>query len=646
MTVLIADDDPMVLQTLEKYIAFRGDTAHVAANGYVALSDLGQHTFDLVVTDIQMPGASGFDVLKRVKETQPDVPVIIITGYGDMDLAIKAVNEGAFAFLPKPILFADLNEKIDEALENLQEKRSVQKEIVLLQETAAEQQLRLEQAQALSVSILSNIPFPVCVMDADHCIWMANPAFERQLGTGDLVEGLRLQEAVPELNFHDLSPQNIFERFHHPKNDMGMAVTYERSSEPIRHFEVTGFAIDEAELGGSHNNQALVCLFLQDVTARVLRDEEISERQWHLQEVSNFRELTNPLVSVADFPEQVVAHLADAVGHFNDALIEFEYLGQFYTAGNAPAPERAYLMRKLKIGDRHIGQITLFSDHARRISAQQILMDDLVDILIRRIETHELQMGIVQSERLQSLGEMSAGVAHELNQPLAGIRTFAEGLIYGLKNDWEMDQKELEGTLSDIVEQVDRATGIIDYMRTFVRRQNEVVFESFHVVDVVQNVLKLVRAQFKAHGITLRIAIPDDLPECFGRPRQIEQILLNLLANARHALTLHAGRKAENRVKNWMPEVDVIARCEDEHIVMLVKDTGGGVPESVVNRIFEPFFTSKEVGKGTGLGLSISRTIAQSLEGDLWINNRPGDGAEFCLSFAIYLGEAHHGSKR
>ena len=640
MKVLIADDDPMALETLRKYVAFRGDDVLAVSDGDAAVDALRTNIFDLVVTDIQMPTLSGFEVMDEVKVTQPDVPVIIITGFGDMDLAVKAVNEGAFAFLPKPILFADLNAKIEEAFAILQEKRSVKEEIVLLQETAAYQNLRLEQAQELSVSILNNIPFPVCVIDSESCIWMANPAFQSHFSDGSVVEGRKLPDAVPQLNFGTILPSDIFNTFRDPKHNLGMQLAFEENTEQLRYFHVTGFAIDEVNLGQNEGDRALVCLFMRDVTARVLREEEMSERQWHLREVSSFRELTNPLVSVADFPEQVVAHLADAVGHFNDALIEFEYLGQFYTAGNAINPRTAYLKRNLKIGDRRIGRITLFADEPQRVSAQHMLMDDLIDILIRRVEAHELQMGIVQSERLQSLGEMSAGIAHELNQPLSGIRTFSEGLLYGINNGWDLDSEELKSTLDDIVEQVDRATEIIDYMRTFARRQNESTPEDFLVTDVVQNVLKLMQAQFEVHGMTLSVDVSDDLPNCYGRPRQVEQVLLNLLVNARHALDDKMTRGA---VSNWKPTVDLVAKRLGDQIQILVRDSGDGIPAHIVNRIFEPFFTSKEVGKGTGLGLSISRNIAQSLEGTLWVDNQPGEGATFHFAFAIHLGEDKRG---
>jgi signal transduction histidine kinase/FixJ family two-component response regulator len=639
MNILIVDDDPMILDTLHKYAVYRGDTAHAVSDGYLAMSDLKTKSFDLILTDIQMPGASGFDILEAAKVTHPHVPVIMITGYGDMGLAIRAVNEGAFAFLPKPILFSELDAKIEDASSFIKEKRSDQDKILLLQEAAIDQQLRLEQAQALSVSTLNNSPFPVCILDSENCIRMTNPAFLLQFSADTKIEGKTLMEAVTNLNFGLLSPDVLFETFYGTEHKLGMQVTLEEPSGQLKYFHVTGFAIDEVNLGHICGNQALVCLFMQDITARVLRDEELFERQWHLQEVSNFRELTNPLVSAADFPEQVLAYLADVVGHFNDALVEFEYLGQFYTAGNLATRPVAYLVRNLKIRGRQIGRITVFSDQPNRVSAQQTLMDDLIDILIRRIDVRELQMSVVQSERLQSLGEMSAGVAHELNQPLSGIRTFAEGLIYGLNHDWVLDKTELKDTLVDIVGQIDRATEIIDYMRTFSRRQNEDAQESFWVSEVVQNVLKLMQAEFTEHGLLLEVDIPNNLPECYGHPRQVERILLNLLSNARHALDKQMKCDMKDRLPDWKPTVRLGVKNVGERIQIIGCDKGGGIPEGVVNRIFEPFFTLKEVGVGTGLGLSISRTLAHSLNGDLWVDNHPGVGATFYLNFAIHLGE-------
>jgi len=235
---------------------------------------------------------------------------------------------------------------------------------------------------------------------------------------------------------------------------------------------------------------------------------------------------------------------------------------------------------------------------------------------------------------------MAAGVAHELNQPLSGIRTFAEGALYGLEKGWETSQGELRQTFQDIVEQADRMTAIIDRMRTFSRDSSEEDPVPFQIGEVIQGVFKLVGTQLKVHGVTVNVDAPEGLPECRGWPQQIEQVLLNLITNARQAMDERAALVKAGKVSadsRWTPVLEVQARIEkgEDRLRVEVTDTGGGVPEEILPRVFEPFFTSKEAGKGTGLGLSISRSIVQKHGGTIEVANRPGIGATFSVVLPV-----------
>jgi DNA-binding NtrC family response regulator len=128
MNILIIDDEEIVLHTLERYIEYRGDTPLVALHGRAGLDILDEQAVDLVITDVNMPDMDGLEVLQAVSQKNPDIPVIIITAYADTDMAIRAVNQGAFAFLQKPLLADSLGEKIDDALlaiETRQNERTV-----------------------------------------------------------------------------------------------------------------------------------------------------------------------------------------------------------------------------------------------------------------------------------------------------------------------------------------------------------------------------------------------------------------------------------------------------------------------------------------------------------------------------------------
>ncbi len=209
-------------------------------------------------------------------------------------------------------------------------------------------------------------------------------------------------------------------------------------------------------------------------------------------------------------------------------------------------------------------------------------------------------------------------------------------MLYGFDRDWEVSRQELRETFGDIVEQVDRMTAIIDHMRAFSRDTSEEEPVLFRPEAVVQNVFKLVGAQLKVHGVTVRMDVPEGLPPCRGWPRQIEQVLLNLIVNARQAMDERGARaQAGEGDPAWRATLGVRAALGPDGLCMSVSDTGGGISGEVLPRIFEPFFTSKEAERGTGLGLSISQNIVRRHGGRLEVHNHPGIGATFSLVLPV-----------
>lgn len=279
-------------------------------------------------------------------------------------------------------------------------------------------------------------------------------------------------------------------------------------------------------------------------------------------------------------------------------------------------------------GERERGILARFAPAAAEASRR---LQDLQAVQRLTAEVEAQRLRAMHADRLQALGEMAAGVAHELNQPLNGIRAFAEGALYGIRHGWPLVAEDIGGTFTDIVQQVDRITAIVDHMRGFARDSAESDPELFALHDVVEGALKLVGAQLRVHGIRTRVDVPRDLPCVVGRPNQIEQVVLNLISNARDALVARQDLEGDA----WSGELRLVAApSPDGQFVQLgVSDNGGGIPEHVIDRVFDPFFTTKDVGKGTGLGLSIARAITEKHHGRLVVDNRPGQG----VSFAVQL---------
>lgn len=211
MNILIIDDEDIVRRTLQRFIEYRGDVALVANGGTEGLEILTTHPVDLVITDVRMPDIDGMEVLHRVRDFNAEIPVIIVTAYADTDMAIQAVNEGAFAFLQKPVLPNALDTSINEALSALTQRRQQHARLEDLEKTASEQRQRLEQERAFSTAVLRNIPFPVCLVDSHRVLHMTNAAFRKAFANGIEVETQQTLEEV--LTNFDLGPLPLEQLF-------------------------------------------------------------------------------------------------------------------------------------------------------------------------------------------------------------------------------------------------------------------------------------------------------------------------------------------------------------------------------------------------------------------------------------------------
>lgn len=234
----------------------------------------------------------------------------------------------------------------------------------------------------------------------------------------------------------------------------------------------------------------------------------------------------------------------------------------------------------------------------------------------------DMQRQLLQTAKLATLGQMAADVAHELNQPLNVIRMAIENaLIIG--ESPEPDAELVRSKLHLVIGQIDRVAEIIRHLRVFSRmdRGDAVAFDA---VQVVRQAVDLVRSQFGLDGIVLEDRLPRAALSVEGHPNRFEQVLINLLRNARDAvIDRHPAMSGVRRVR---VSVESVSAAKQVHI--LVSDTGSGIAPDDIERIFDPFFTTKEAGRGTGLGLSIAQSIVSTMGGRISATN-DGDGAVF-----------------
>lgn len=246
------------------------------------------------------------------------------------------------------------------------------------------------------------------------------------------------------------------------------------------------------------------------------------------------------------------------------------------------------------------------------------------DITDRKaIESH-----LMQADKLATLGTLSAGMAHELSQPLNIIRLKVDSIIYDLEERKSLGEDYTED-LEEINSQVMRMAEIIDHMRIFSRKDVALAKPFMPAVSLAAAV-RLVETQFTACDIELDLRLPPASRCILGSTSQLEQVILNLLANARDAIASRADREKVEAFPGKIT-IEMTENDAEEKIVIAVSDNGGGIEESVLANIFDPFFTTKDVGKGTGLGLSISYSIVESMGGKIVARNL-AEGVAFQIS--------------
>jgi C4-dicarboxylate-specific signal transduction histidine kinase len=245
----------------------------------------------------------------------------------------------------------------------------------------------------------------------------------------------------------------------------------------------------------------------------------------------------------------------------------------------------------------------------------------------REQELREKQEQLVQAAKLATLGELTTGVAHELNNPLNNIGLFIGNVIDSLELGC-VDHASILRQLRNAMQQVDKATQIITHLRTF-GRAAPVTHEPTRVNDVIDQSLSLLREQLKLRSIEVVLDLDPSNPTVMANPIRLEQVFMNLLTNARDAL-------AESSKK----VISINSCTESGSVVLAFADSGPGVPPALEHRIFDPFFTTKEVGAGTGLGLSITYGIIKDHEGSIELDNRPGEGATFVIELPLAHGES------
>jgi len=238
---------------------------------------------------------------------------------------------------------------------------------------------------------------------------------------------------------------------------------------------------------------------------------------------------------------------------------------------------------------------------------------------------------LIQASKMATLGEMATGIAHELNQPLSVIKTASSFIMRKVRKGERIKDDIMVTMTEEIDSHVDRASKIINHLREF-GRKSDVMREEVNVNVTLRRSLEIFSQQLKLREIEVIEDLQEAIPPVLADANRLEQVLINLLLNARDAIEEKQEKQGRRDIEK---KICLRSYSVSGKVVIEVRDTGMGIPANVREKIFEPFFTTKKVGKGTGLGLSISYGIVQDYDGKIRVETVENEGTAFIIELPV-----------
>lgn len=524
LSVLVIDDEPGIVRLCERLLSRAGFSVLAFTDPTEGLRELDKQRFDLLLVDIRMPGMDGFEVIDHSRRVQPELAVVIMTGFGTVETAIEALRRGADGLVLKPFSGVELVQSAKRAVKESQQKQDV---------------MRLQTLR------------PVFTI-TESLFTETNP---------DRLQSLLLDTILAHLQSHHAG---IYRRF----GETDFQLTAGRGDLP---------PVEPAVMEFSLVGSAAAC-----AAPVIFNLEGLGEPS--LQSVMHERGLASVICAPVQLKEGETILLAAR------------------NQGSAPYRE---------------SDLEIFAILARQagVALENARLHTELRAYIRQVE--ESQRALIQAEKMAIAGRLTASIAHEINNPLQSVRNC---LHLAGRQELEPDSRReyMELAQAELERLMNTVQRMLDYYRpTAVDRK------SVDLNELVQRVLVLLGRQLAEANVQVKTRLSSRLKPVFAVADQVQQVLLNLCLNAMEAMP-----------EGGVIQIDTVQRRQAAEIT--IQDSGPGITDEERERIFEPFFSTKD--GGTGLGLAVSYGIIAAHGGNLELIPTAGRGA--CFRFTLPSGEA------
>ncbi len=667
LNLLIVEDDQDLLAQLTADAEARGYRARAASTLAAARAAIDTATFDLAVVDLTLGRDSGLEVIRAIKDRAPDTEIVVISGTTSLASAIASFELKAFAFVSKPFELEQLFRTVDRGVEHrgvvaanrrlVWEQRLVNEIGDELRHLLAPEQL-VERVlgrlmRGLRVDASAARLLNPATAEYDQRVINAPDDVRRVWGAAD-----PLTPRPSDLVLATRAPVRL-DDVHATLAAGSPARTAVRSALSVPMFageDLIGvLSVGSPEPGRfTQQDERLLCVIANQVAvgvqnARLHAFVRAGKQEWEAtfdamgdaiavfdrhghvlrgnaalaayldRPVTSLRGLSCDEVGLCGgaFPQCAVGRAAGSRGAHEEVTRPGDRIFSVTTCPVLDATDGAAIVQIAK-------DVTIEIQNARRM---QQMSDELAAANSRLLATvgrlKATQAQLLQAEKLSAIGQLVAGVAHELNNPLTSVIGYAQLMQEELREATERNttrpKPDLTNDLRRIAEESERAAKIVRNLLAFARRQTAARAEQ-DIADVMSRVLSLRAYEFRLNAIELETDFEPGLPPVLGDGGQLQQALLNLLLNAEQAMRARSVRRIRVGARH-VPESDAVE--------LFIADSGHGIPDENLRRIFDPFFTTREVGEGTGLGLSICYGIVRDHGGQIAVESRVGQGTTF-----------------
>ena len=610
MKILIAEDNAFSRTLLKKTLSKAGYEVIAVDNGEKAWEALQEdNPPKLALIDWMMPGMNGTELCRKIREINSAFPIyiILLTAKTAKEDVLEGFAAGSDDFIKKPFDSGEL-------LARIQVGR------------------RLVEQHALLHCLIDSIPDPIYFKDSRGLYLGCNKAYTEFVGKeeGDIISSSS-SEVLPA----DQAKSSHMEDLRVLAN--GESVESEGWADAADGAKVYHSTLKLPYLESAAGSTGMIGV-CRDLTKRIAMEQEMKQLAVAVEQSTESIMITDVdgVISYVNSAfEKSTGYSADeAVGQASSLLNSDKHDAAFYQAVahtiSSGQPWEGRICKRKKDGNQFVEEAVIYPIRGENDQAVNF-------VTISRDITQEMgiEKQLRQHQKMNAIGELAGGVSHDFNNILAAIL----GYVALTQNTLEEDSKAY-GYLNEVLKAGDRATKLVRQILTF-SRQEEQAFQPMELQPIIEDSLSMVKTTIK-HNVAVEMDIDPKCGAIMGDPTQMQQVVVNLCTNAVHAL----GKEEKGALKVALAQVELLGQKADDRMVALdpglyccitVKDTGCGMPSDVVERIFEPYFTTKKKGEGTGFGLSIVHGIVRKHGGSITVDSVEGVGTTFNLYLPLLI---------